>query len=265
MIFETHAHYDDARFAEDLPQVLDACREKGVRVLVNIGSDVKSLPACIRLSETYPQMYCALGVHPTETAELSEEVFADLEQMLTHEKAVAVGEIGLDYYWDTPARDIQQYWFIRQLELAEKTGKPVVIHSREAAEDTFRILTEHYHGKGVIHCYSYSPETAREYVKRGYYLGIGGVVTYKNAKRLPEVVAETPLTALLLETDSPYLAPQPFRGKRNDSSFLPLVAERIAEIKGISREEVEEVTFRNAVDFYFNGVCPAHLAEEEKP
>lgn len=174
-----------------------------------------------------------------------------MEQLLAREKMVAVGEIGLDYYWDKENRDLQKMWFIRQLELARQLDLPVIIHSREAAADTMEIMKQHAKGlDGVIHCFSYSPEQAKEYVKMGFYLGIGGVVTFKNAKKLKEVVQEIPLEALVLETDSPYLAPVPHRGKRNNSQNLVYVAEEIAALKGVSYEEVVRQTTENAKKLY---------------
>ena len=182
---------------------------------------------------------------------LAEEKMKRMEQLLAREKMVAVGEIGLDYYWDKENRDLQKMWFIRQLELARQLDLPVIIHSREAAADTMEIMKQHAKGlDGVIHCFSYSPEQAKEYVKMGFYLGIGGVVTFKNAKKLKEVVQEIPLEALVLETDSPYLAPVPHRGKRNNSQNLVYVAEEIAALKGVSYEEVVRQTTENAKKLY---------------
>ncbi len=249
-IFDTHAHYDDGQFSEDLPQVLEAAAEAGVGRIVNIGSTVESLDRCLELTREYPQIFCALGIHPNECAPLTEEIFADIRRKLASPKVVAVGEIGLDYYWDTPERELQRYWFRRQLELAEECSLPVVIHSREAAEETFRILTREYHGTGVIHCYSYSAEMAKEYVKRGYFIGVGGVVTYKNARKLVETVEAVPLENIVLETDCPYLSPVPYRGKRNSSANLPLVVKKIAEIRQIPEEEVIRITEENAERLY---------------
>ncbi len=190
-------------------------------------------------------------MHPDDVGELNEENFMRLRAVLQEEKMVAVGEIGLDYYWDNESHEVQKTWFIRQLELARELGMPVIIHSREAAADTLQIMKEHARGlKGVIHCFSYSAEMAREYVKMGFFIGVGGVVTFKNSRKLKEVVEETPLEYLLLETDCPYLAPVPNRGKRNSSLNLVYVAEQIAELKQLSYDEVVEQTEKNARRLY---------------
>ncbi len=251
MIIDTHAHYDDEQFDADRDELLKKMQENGIGVIVNAGSTIESWDKIRRLTEEYPFVYGAVGVHPDETGSLDEAGMAEMERMLDLEKIVAVGEIGLDYYWDNEAHEVQKKWFIRQIELARKKELPVIIHSREAAADTFEIMKEHAAGmKAVIHCYSYSPEMAREYVKMGYYIGVGGVVTFKNAKKLKEVVEEIPLSSIVLETDCPYLAPEPYRGKRNCSLYLPYVAEKIARIKGVSVEEVVSRTEENSRDLY---------------
>lgn len=251
MIFDTHAHYDDRQFEEDRAELLSSMQEQGVGMIVDAGSDIASWDKIGQLTEQYPFIYGAIGVHPDEVGELDEEKMQRMEKLLSGEKMVAVGEIGLDYYWDKENRDLQKMWFIRQLELARQLDLPVIIHSREAAADTMEIMKQHAKGlDGVIHCFSYSPEQAKEYVKMGFYLGIGGVVTFKNAKKLKEVVQEIPLEALVLETDSPYLAPVPHRGKRNNSQNLVYVAEEIAALKGVSYEEVVRQTTENAKKLY---------------
>lgn len=251
MIFDTHAHYDDRQFEEDRAELLSSMQEQGVGMIVDAGSDIASWDKIGQLTEQYPFIYGAIGVHPDEVGELDEEKMQRMEKLLSGEKMVAVGEIGLDYYWDKEKRDLQKMWFIRQLELARQLDLPVIIHSREAAADTMEIMKQHAKGlDGVIHCFSYSPEQAKEYVKMGFYLGIGGVVTFKNAKKLKEVVQEIPLEALVLETDSPYLAPVPHRGKRNNSQNLVYVAEEIAALKGVSYEEVVRQTTENAKKLY---------------
>lgn len=247
MIFETHAHYDDGQFDEDREQLLAGLQEAGIETVVNVGATLEGCLSTIRLAEQYPFIYAAFGVHPDEVGTLDEEKFSWLKEKLSHEKVVAVGEIGLDYYWDQESHEVQKKWFLRQLEAAREAGLPVIIHSREAAADTLEMMKEYGQDlKGIIHCYSYSVEHAREYVKMGYLLGIGGVVTFKNARKLKEVVEEIPLEALVLETDCPYLAPVPNRGKRNSSLNLPLIAEEIAAIKQISCEEVITQTRENA-------------------
>ena len=251
MIFATHAHYDDRQFEEDRAELLSSMQEQGVGMIVDAGSDIASWDKIGQLTEQYPFIYGAIGVHPDEVGELDEEKMQRMEKLLSGEKMVAVGEIGLDYYWDKEKRDLQKKWFIRQLELARQLDLPVIIHSREAAADTMEIMKQHAKGlDGVIHCFSYSLEQAKEYVNMGFYLGIGGVVTFKNAKKLKEVVGKIPLESLVLETDSPYLAPVPNRGKRNSSLNLVYVAEEIAALKGVSYEEVVRQTTENAKKLY---------------
>lgn len=252
MIFETHAHYDDEAFDEDRETLLQSMQENGIGTIVNVGASLQSTKATIELMGKYPFIYGAAGVHPSETAELNEENFAWLQEVSRLDKIVAIGEIGLDYYWEEPAHEIQKYWFERQLDLAGKVHKPVIIHSRDAAQDTLEIMQKKRAEDigGVIHCYSYSPEMAMLYVKMGFYIGIGGVVTFKNGKKMKEVVEAVPLERILLETDSPYLAPEPNRGKRNSSLNLSYIARQIAEIKGISYEEVIAQTEENAKKMY---------------
>ena len=251
MIFDTHAHYDDKQFSEDRDQVLSSMKEQGVGTIVDASAMVDSWERVLELTKRYPFVYGMIGVHPDEVGDLNEENFARMEQLLHEEKVVAVGEIGLDYYWDKEQHEIQKEWFIRQLQLARKLNMPVNIHSREAAQDTMEIMKEYAADmKAIIHCYSYSKEMAEEYVKMGYLLGIGGVVTFKNAKKLKEVVKAVPLSHIVLETDCPYLAPEPNRGKRNASSNLIYVAQTIAELKGTTTEEVIAVTEENARKFY---------------
>jgi len=252
MIFETHAHYDDEAFDEDRDILLSSMRENGIEYVVNVGANLKSTAASIALAQKYSFVYAAAGVHPSDTGELDEEGFARLKEQSCFEKTVAVGEIGLDYYWDNVERGVQKFWFERQLDLAREIKKPVIIHSRDAAKDTFDIMAAKNAGEigGVIHCYSYSPEMALDYVKMGFYIGIGGVVTFRNGKKMKEVVEAVPMEHILLETDSPYLSPEPNRGKRNTSLNLPYVAQRIAEIKGMSYDEVVAITTKNARKMY---------------
>lgn len=255
MIFESHAHYDDEAFDADREELLKECRNQGIEYIVNVSSSLKSVETTLALAEQYPFIYGAVGIHPDEVGELNEETFAWLEQQCSHPKAVAVGEIGLDYYWDKENHEVQKYWFRRQLELAKKCRLPVIIHSREACADTLEEMKKAHTPelRGVIHCFSYAPETAREYLEMGYYIGIGGVVTFKNAKKLKEVVKMLPLDRILLETDCPYLSPVPNRGKRNSSLNLPYVAAAIAELKGVETEDVIRITNENARNLYFQG------------
>ena len=252
MIFETHAHYDDEKFDEDRAELLSSMQENGIGRIINVSANLESLENTRKLMEAYPFIYGAFGLHPDEVGDLNEDVVARMRELCRMEKAVAVGEIGLDYYWDKENHEKQEYWFRRQIALAREEKLPMIIHSREAAADTLRVRKEENSEDigGVIHCFSYSAEMAEEYLKMGFYLGIGGVVTFKNAKKIKEVVQMAPMERILLETDSPYLAPVPYRGKRNSSLYLPYVVREIAEIKGISEEEVIEMTEKNAVRLF---------------
>lgn len=251
MIFESHAHYDSRKYDEDREELLNSMQENGIGTIVNVGATWKSVTTVMELVEQYPFMYAALGLHPDEVGDLNEERFEILKAECQKEKVVAIGEIGLDYYWDNESHDIQKEWFIRQLNLARELDLPVIIHSRDAAEDTLKIMKEHAQGlRGVIHCFSYSKELAEEYVKMGFHIGVGGVVTFKNGKKLKEVVEAIPLERILLETDCPYLAPEPYRGKRNSSLYIPHIAQAIADIKGITYEEVVAQTERNARELF---------------
>ena len=251
MIFDTHAHYDDGQFDEDREELLASMAENGVGTIVNVSASYASCERVTDMARDYPFLYAAVGVHPDEVGDLNEESFARMKALFTREKVVGVGEIGLDYYWEKESHEIQKKWFIRQLELAGELGLPVVIHSREAAADTMEIMKRYAKGlKGVIHCYSYSREMAKEYVKMGFYIGVGGVVTFKNARKLKETVEEIPLASIVLETDCPYLAPVPYRGKRNHSAYIRYVAEEVARLKGLSCEEVIRQTEKNAKELY---------------
>ena len=252
MIFETHAHYDDEAFDEDRETLLASMQQNMIGCLVNVGASLKSTQTSIQLAEQYPYIYAAAGVHPSESAALDEAQFEWLAAQCTHQKVVAVGEIGLDYYWDEPDPAVQKKWFVRQLELAKALKKPVIIHSRDAAKDTYDILAAHHASEagGVIHCFSYSAELALAYVAMGFYIGVGGVVTFKNGRKMKEVVEAVPIERILLETDSPYLSPEPNRGKRNTSLNLPLIAQKIAELKGLSYDEVVQITTENARRLY---------------
>lgn len=248
MIFESHAHYDDGAFDEDRESLLGSLEENGIGYVVNVGASLKTTEQTVALAEKYPFVYGAAGVHPSDTGELDEEKFLWLKKQCAHPKIVAVGETGLDYHWDEPDRGTQKKWFERQLELAGEVGLPVIIHSREAAKDTLDMVKAFHAGGtgGVIHCYSYTKEMAREYLAMDYYFGIGGVVTFQNGKKLKEVVEYLPLEKILLETDSPYLAPSPYRGRRNSSLYLPVIAKEIAQIKGMDYDEVVDATMQNA-------------------
>ena len=252
MIFDTHAHYDDDAFDEDRDELLSGMAAKNVEYIVNVGASMASSERSLGLAEKYPFIYAAVGVHPDEVGELDEEKFEKLREWTKHEKVKAVGEIGLDYYWDKEGHDLQKHWFMRQMELSHEANLPMIVHSREAAKDTLDmvIAAKPLDLSGIIHCYSYSVEQAREYLNMGYYIGIGGVLTFKNGKKLKEVAEYAPLSQIVLETDCPYLAPVPYRGKRNDSSKLSYVAEELAAIKQVSVEEVIRITNENGRKLY---------------
>lgn len=252
MIFDTHAHYDDEAFDEDREELLDSLTKNGIEAVVNIAADIASTKTTLELTVKYPFIYGTAGVHPSRTAELDEEKFAWLKEAVKEPKIVAVGEIGLDYYWPEPDREIQKQWFGRQLSLAREAGLPVSIHSRDAAKDTLDIMKAQNARDigGVIHCFSYGTDMAREYLDMGFFIGVGGVLTFKNAKKLREVVAYAPVEQLVLETDCPYMSPEPCRGRRNSSLNLPYVAKAMAEIKGLEPEEIIEITNRNARRLY---------------
>lgn len=252
MIFDTHAHYDDRAYDDDREVVLSANEAAGIARVVNVAASMQSCITTLDLAKNNPNIYAAVGVHPSDTLPLTDEDMKLLEEYCKEDKVVAVGEIGLDYYWDEPDRDIQKKWFVRQLELARRVSLPVIIHSRDAAADTLDIMKNHNAGEigGVIHCFSYGVEMAREYLDMGFFLGVGGVVTFKNGRKLKEVVECAPLESIVTETDSPYLAPVPHRGARNTSANIPLVIEEIANIKGLPYEKVEEVLWDNALRLY---------------
>ena len=255
MIFESHAHYDDAAFDSDREEILRQCKEQGIDTIVNVSASLDSVKRTLALAEQYDFVYGAVGIHPDEVGELTEASFAWLREQCRHPKAVAVGEIGLDYYWDKEKHELQKYWFRRQMDLAGELELPIIVHSREAAADTLEEVKKAHTPRlrGVIHCFSYTPELAEEYVNMGYYIGIGGVVTFKNARKLKEVVKILPLDRILLETDCPYLAPEPNRGKRNSSLNLPYVAQAVADLKGLKVEEVIRAAEANARALYFAG------------
>lgn len=248
MIFESHAHYDDEQFDEDRKELLESMNENGIEKIVNIGADIKTSQNTVLLTDAYPFIYGAIGVHPNEVGKMTEEDIEWLRQMSRKEKIVAIGEIGLDYYYPEPSRQLQKHWFLRQMELAEEERLPVVIHSREAAQDTVDMMKASHAERigGVVHCFSYTKEMAKKFLDMGFYIGIGGVVTFQNAKKIKEAVSYIPLDRILLETDSPYLAPAPNRGKRNSSLNLPYIAEEIARLKDMDYEEIVKETNENA-------------------
>lgn len=250
MIIDTHAHYDDEAFDPDREVLLASMQEHGIEKLVNVCASIDGLQDTVKLIEKYPFIYGAVGVHPDDAEQMTEETLAEIRRISHMDKMIAIGEIGLDYYWhkEKKEHEIQQKMFRAQMEIAREEKLPFMIHSRDAAEDTLNIVREYMQGGmygGIIHCFSYSREIAAAYLNMGLYLGIGGVVTFKNAKKLKEVVQYAPLSQLVLETDCPYMAPEPNRGKRNSSLYLPYVVRAIAELKQVTPEEVIEVTREN--------------------
>lgn len=251
MIIDTHAHYDADGFDTDREELLASMYEGGIEKIVNVCAAIDELEDTVKLVEKYPFIYGAVGVHPDDADKMTQETLDEIRKLCQLPKAVAVGEIGLDYYWhkEEAEHELQKKMFRAQMEIAREQKMPFMIHSREAAKDTLDIVKEYVRGGmygGIIHCFSYAKEMAREYLDMGLYLGIGGVITFKNAKKLKEVVEYAPLSQIVLETDSPYLSPEPNRGKRNDSRNLIFVAREIAQIKGITEEEVIAITEENA-------------------
>ena len=251
MYFDTHAHYDDARFDEDREALLTSMPEKGVTRILNPGCTVESSRAALALARRFPHVWAAVGLHPEECHGCGDEELAAIRELCAEEKVVAVGEIGLDYYWpENPSREQQQTIFRRQLELALELDLPVVIHDREAHGDCLAIVSEYPGLRGVFHCYSGSPEMAESLLRRGWYLGFDGPITYKNAKKALAVLAVTPLDRILLETDAPYLPPVPHRGERNDSSLLPFIAAAAAAVKGLTPEALAQAAAENGARLF---------------
>lgn len=252
MIFETHAHYDDDAFDRDRVSLLKLLKEEGINPIINVSSSLESTRKALEMTHKYEHIYAAIGVHPSECEQLTEKDMEWLNSLCSDDKVVAIGEIGLDYHYDEPDKNIQEKWFVRQIELARGNDLPIVVHSRDAAADTFDILSrkEFCGQRGVIHCFSYSAQMAAEYVKMGYYIGVGGVVTFKNGHKLHEVVRTIPLENIVVETDAPYLSPEPYRGRRNSSAYIPYIIERIAALKELSYKDVERAVYDNAAALY---------------
>lgn len=250
MYFESHAHYDDEKFDFDRYELIEEMHKNGVEYIVNAGADMKSSLEGIKLCEKFPFFYAAVGVHPHDAENMTEEDIQTLKEYSKNKKVVAIGEIGLDYHYDFSPRDLQRKWFIRQLELAKELDLPVIIHSREAAQECFNIIKESKVRKGVIHSYSGSYQMALDYIDMGFYIGIGGMVTFKNARKPIETVQNIPIEKILIETDSPYLSPVPKRGTRNNSQNLKYICDKISEIKQIEPEKVAKITLENSLDLF---------------
>lgn len=248
MLFDSHAHLDDERFWEDRDAVIQSMPEAGVGLIMNVGADMPSSRRSLVLAKKYPFIYAAVGVHPHDVEDMTEADLQDLRELAGEEKVRAIGEIGLDYHYDNSPRDKQKYWFEKQIELAQDLDLPIIIHCRDAMQDCMDILRSYDFSRtsGVMHCYSGSAETAEEVVKMGMYVAFGGAITFKNNKKACHVVQSVPMERLLIETDCPYLTPEPYRGKRNDSRYVKYVAEKVAEFRRLPVEEVEKVTMTNA-------------------
>lgn len=252
MIFDSHAHYDDEAFDTDRDELLDSFPFNDIGIVVNVGASIETSRNTVELTKRFPHVHGAVGVHPNEVGTMTAADLVQLRQFAMEDKIVAIGEIGLDYYYREPDKEIQKIWFMKQMELARELKLPIIIHSRDAAKDTLDLMKANYAEEigGVVHCFSYSKEIAKEILDMNFYIGIGGVLTFNNAKKLKEAVKEIPLERIVLETDCPYLAPEPNRGKRNSSLNLTYVAKQLAELKGISYEQVVETTYNNAKALY---------------
>lgn len=250
MIFDTHAHYDDKQFNDDRDFVLNDLKNHNISYVLNAGCDIKTSKNSIKLADTYDFIYASVGFHPHSAKEFNESHILELENLASHKKVLAIGEIGLDYYYDNSPRDIQKQVFKTQLDIANKLNMPVVIHDRDAHKDCLDIICEKKPEKLVYHCFSGSKEYADILVSKGYMMSFGGVLTFKNAKTAIEVIESVPIEHIMLETDCPYLSPVPHRGKRNDSRYLNLVVEKIAEIKNINYNDVCNITTKNAKEFF---------------
>lgn len=250
MMIDTHAHYDDKRFSDDRDDILKSLNENGISNIINVGCDLKRSQMCILLAEKHDFVYATVGFHPHSAEEYSEQADQMLREMAKHEKVLAIGEIGLDYYYDNSPRDIQKEVMRKQIKLANDVNLPVVIHDRDAHKDCLDIINENPPKKLVYHCYSGSVEYAQILVKMGYMMSFGGTTTFKNAKTVQDVIKAIPLENIMLETDCPYLTPEPHRGKRNESKYLHYIAEKIAELRKITKQEVIDQTTKNAKEFF---------------
>lgn len=252
LLFDTHAHLDAEQFQEDQEEVIRRARENGVKRIVNVGFNRETIPTTLKLANQYDFIYAAVGWHPQDAKDMREEDLGWLRELCRHEKVVAIGEIGLDYYWDTSPKDVQQMVFRRQIRLAKELKLPIIIHDREAHQDILDILREEKAEEigGVMHCFSGSLEMAQQCIDMNFYISFGGPVTFKNAKKPKEIVKQIPLDRLLIETDCPYLTPEPYRGKRNETGYVRYVAQVIAELRGMDPIELAEITYQNAIKLF---------------
>jgi len=250
-VIDSHAHYDHKRFDADRDTLLQSMPSRGVDMIINVGCSLPSSKASVKLAEAYSYVYATVGVHPHEAKALTDAGLDEIKHLCTHEKVVALGEIGLDFHYDFSPRDVQRHWFMRQLQLADEMDMPVAIHSREANEEVFNMIDKSPVRNGVLHSFSGDAQLAAAYVNLGFYIGISGVITFDKTGNLQAVVAAIPLEKMLLETDAPYLTPAPFRGKRNESQYLLYVAETIAKIKGVDAEIVCKQTSQNVKNLFF--------------
>jgi len=250
MYFDTHAHYCDKRFNDDRDEILGSMPGAGISLILNSGSNLMRSKLSLELSDKYPFIYASVGVHPHDSKSMTDDTVTELEELLSHPKAVAVGEIGLDYHYDFSPRDVQKKRFREQLELARCLNLPVIIHEREALVDTLEMIREFKDLCGVMHCFSGSWETAKTVLDLGWYLSFTGVITFKNARRALEVLEKMPSDRIMLETDCPYLAPDPMRGRRNSSLYLPYIAEKVAEVRGLLADDVATLTLNNGKRFF---------------
>ncbi|MGE5330049.1 MAG: TatD family hydrolase [Deltaproteobacteria bacterium] len=246
-LFDSHAHYDDKRFAEDYDEVILNAFNSGVKYILNAGSDIATSKKSIELAEKYDFIYAAAGVHPHEVEKLGSSDYEELKKLCGHHKVVAVGEIGLDYFYDYSPREIQKQWFTKQVELSKELNMPIIIHNRDSHEDMMNIVRKYapYLNSGVFHCFAGSWEMAKELLELGFYISFGGSITFKNAKKSVEILEKMPENRILIETDCPYLTPEPFRGQRNHSGYVRLVAEKISQIRGVPIEEIAKTTTEN--------------------
>ncbi len=252
MLFDTHVHLNDVKYETDLEDVIARALDAGVSKMCVVGYDSRTNKLAIELAKTYDFIYAAVGWHPVDAKDMTEDDFELLKQQVMDEKVVAVGECGLDYYWDKSPRDIQEQVFVKQINLAREVKKPLSIHTRDSLADTLALLQKHHANEvgGIMHCYSGSAEMMHEFIKLNFKISLAGPVTFKNGRRPQEVATQIPLESLLIETDAPYLTPHPYRGKRNEPSYVKLIAEQIAQLKGLTYEEVASQTTKNACDLF---------------